>query len=302
MPEYIGHPWRPSTPSPPASAPARRRPHRRLLLLGLFALALGTLATVLYVVRAAEERRRVVEAERARFAAYLDEREAPFRALPTLDARAEALLRRTRNADHVARARTLGVPPVARRADALAQARARGLVELRDGPYYAVARLTYSVPFVTLDAAAALDSIGVRFQAHLARHGLPPYRFVVTSVLRTQEDQARLRGVNVNAARGTSSHEFGTTFDLHYRRFVYGGDARAEVAEALGPLPYAFLYDEFARELEAHYADLGRRYLSRIGAALGRALIELENEGVLLALRERQQPVYHVTVARRLAR
>ena len=70
-----------------------------------------------------------------------------------------------------------------------------GLVRIDQGsPYYWVADLTHSVPFVTPDAAAVLDSIGVRFQRKLAGYGLPPYAFTISSVLRTQEDQAALRG------------------------------------------------------------------------------------------------------------
>lgn len=54
--------------------------------------------------------------------------------------------------------------------------------------------------------------------------------------------------------------------------------------------------------MEATWAErVTEAYDERFEAVLGRALIELEDEGVLLALREVRQPCFHVTVARRLA-
>jgi ribosomal protein S25 len=54
------------------------------------------------------------------------------------------------------------------------------------------------------------------------------------------------------------------------------------------------------REQTAALDRLAADYPSRLTAALGRALNELEDEGVLVVVRERRQPVYHVTLARRL--
>ncbi len=309
MPDLIGHPYTPSSQHDPAR-PARRvtgpsqpkdtrsfyRKKRVLLPVGLLLVLLGALAATSYAVKKAEARRLIVEAERARFATFLEAREARYLEVPLLSDPKRRMLRRSRNAKHVETASRLGVPSVAARADVLGCAREAGLVRLGDSPYYWVGRLTYSVPYVTPSAAAVLDSIGVRFQAKLARFGLPPYQFYVSSVLRTQEDQAALRRVNVNAARSTSSHEFGTTFDIQFRRYRYAGDPASELWQPAFP----FLRDEFAGELAAFYRRTTETYPSRMLALLGETLIELEDEGLLITVMERRQPVFHTTVAQRL--
>lgn len=311
MPDLIGHPYKPST-QRPSGSPARRLPpssppptsrrplyrkKRFLIPLGLVLVLLGALAATSYAVKKAEERRQIVEAERARFAAFVEEREARYLKVPLLSDRQRALLRRSRNAKHVETAQRLGVASVAERDDVIERAGESGLVRLGESPYYWVGNLTYSVPYVTPSAAAVLDSIGVRFQAKLASYGLPPYKFYISSVLRTQEDQAALRRVNVNASRTTSSHEFGTTFDIQFRRYRYASDPSAELWEPA----YPFLKDEFAAELDAFYRKTTESYPSRMLSLLGETLIELENEGLLLTVMERRQPVFHTTVARRLA-
>ncbi len=309
MSDLIGHPYTPSSQRPSAPGARRARPDppprarrplyrkkRFLLPLGLALILLGALAATNHAVKQAEERRLIVEGERARFEAFLEETEARYLKVPLLSDRQRALLRRSRNARHVETARRLGVPSVEARADVLTRAQEAGLVPIGESPYYWVGKLTYSVPYVTPSAAAVLDSIGVRFQAKLAAYGLPPYQYYVSSVLRTQEDQAALRRVNVNAARTTSSHEFGTTFDLQFRRYRYAGDPRSELWEPAFP----FLRDEFARALGAFYRQTTQTYPSRMLSLLGETLIELEDEGLLITVMERRQPVFHTTVARSL--
>ena len=311
MPDLIGHPYKPSAARPPAPQPRpepepkRRRPlyrkKRFLIPVGLLLVAAGALAVGSYLVkeavRKAEEQRQIVQAERVRFAAHLEEREARYLKVPLLTNQQRGQLRRSRNAAHVETGRRLGVASVAKREDVLNEATSAGLVEIDGSPYYWVGNLTHSVPYVTPDAAAVLDSIGVRFQAKLAEYGLPPYKYYISSVLRTQEDQASLRRINVNASRTTSSHEFGTTFDIQFRRYRYGGDPATELWEPA----YPFLATEFTEELEAFYDSTTELYPSRLLSLLAETLIELEDEGLLITVMERRQPVFHTTVAKRLA-
>lgn len=309
-----GNPWKPAGSRQPVPPPERRQPGGQArppgvlrnppgwgILLGVSIILLGGIAAAVFAWRQLEVRRAAVEAERSRLATYLVEREAAFEQMPTLTANQQQQLRRSLNSVHLERAQALGIERIPRRDQVEDRVPDLNLVRIDETDAYWVSRLTHSFPYVTPDAAAALEAIGARFHARLAARGLPPLQFNVTSVLRTQEDQARLRGVNVNAARGPSSHEYGTTFDVHYQRFRYGGDARGELEDALGPLAYGFLYDEFARELSRFYEQMATRYATRIGASLGRALIELEDEGQMITIRERLQPVYHVTVNRPLA-
>ena len=310
VPDLIGHPYKPSStpptaPPPLADDPPPRRPlyrkKRFLVPLGLVLVGIGAFAVASFLikeaVRKAEERRQIVSAEEARFAGHLEELEARYLKVPLLTNAQRGQLRRSRNAAHVEAAQRLGVASVAARDDVLDQAKSAGLVQLVESPYYWVGKLTHSVPYVTPDAAAVLDSIGVRFQAKLDDYGLPPYKFYISSVLRTQEDQAALRRVNVNASRTTSSHEFGTTFDIQFRRYRYAGDPAAELWEPA----YPALKTRFASELGAFYEETTELYPSRFLSLLAETLIELENDGLLITVMERRQPVFHTTVAKRLA-
>ena len=247
------------------------------------------------------EERAAVDAVHAEFRRTLDAREAAFEAVDSLTARETGLLRRSLNRSHVSTARHLGVAPVPTDS---ALAFADGLAPLaEESPYYAT---KWGRNPLTPDAVAALDAIGERFHERLADAGLPPLRYVVSSTFRTAEHQDRLRGVNANAARGRSSHEFGTTFDIAYRRYRAGDESRGyaerpALPDVLPTLTQLWLASELDRAEAAWLDRMTERHAGRLEAELGRALIDLEDDGVLLALREVRQPCFHVTVARRLA-
>ena len=114
-------------------------------------------------------------------------------------------------------AQRLGIPAVA---DREAASRQRNhLVYVGECPYYFIDKLNYSTPYLVPRAARLLEEICHGFADSLMSRGMPLYRPVVTSVLRTQADVARLRRVNGNATE-QSCHQYGTTFDICYNRFV----------------------------------------------------------------------------------
>jgi hypothetical protein len=95
------------------------------------------------------------------------------------------------------------------------------LIALPDSSEWWVLReLDRSLPYVTPHTREILEELGRRFHARLHEHGLPLFRFDITSVLRTEEQQEALRRRNRNASCITSSHEFGTTFDIAYLNFA----------------------------------------------------------------------------------
>ena len=157
--------------------------------------------------------------------------------------------------------------------------------------------MTYGVPFLTADAAALLDSIGVRFHERLAEAGLPPFQFVVSSGFRTAADQKALTGRNVNAARGGSSHEYATTFDVTYRRFRLSPIA----TDALPAFNIEAMRPVYEQRLNETYSAYTSAYPARLKALLGRAMLDVQKAGYGYVIHERRQPVYHVTVAKRLA-
>ena len=113
-------------------------------------------------------------------------------------------------------ARKWGVSPVKNRADA--EARKRELVYIDASPYYHVDPLYSSIPYLVPHAAILLQDIGQAFFDSLYVKGVPFHKLIVTSVLRSQEDVAKLRRRNGNATEN-SCHLYGTTFDICYNRY-----------------------------------------------------------------------------------
>ncbi len=219
-----------------------------------------------------------------------------LRPLPVMTPAEEAALRRFANAAHVARARALGVR-VASEAVMDSLLAAGRLIQLEDSTRHWIVRPGTSPAHVVPRLRTLLEVLGGRFQERLAEMALPPYRIEITSALRTSERQARLRRTNANAAVGVSSHEFGTTVDLSYAAFAPPADPPNGIPSSLPP--------EFAPHLE-RIVDLALESVSarksrELGAIFSEVLREAQAEGLALVIYERQQTVYHLTVARALA-
>jgi hypothetical protein len=63
-----------------------------------------------------------------------------------------------------------------------------------------------------------LQQIGRNFYDSLTIKGIPLHKIIVTSVMRSKADVAKLRGHNGNATQN-SCHLYGTTFDVCYNRY-----------------------------------------------------------------------------------
>ena len=129
-------------------------------------------------------------------------------------------------------AQAIGVPPVQDRE--AAESLKDRLVKIEDTDTYTVDSLTHSIPYLIPSARELLEVIGQNFRDSLAAKGLNPYKLVVTSVLRTEQDVSRLRRGNVNASEN-STHRYGTTFDLSYWRYVKIPDLRGRPYEDVPP-------------------------------------------------------------------
>lgn len=115
------------------------------------------------------------------------------------------------------------------------------------------------------DAVDFLDNLGLRFHKRLNELGVRNYKFSVTSVLRTTNDQKGLRKSNVNATPNNSSHYYGLTFDLAQTQFFESGKKEAV-------------------------------YSYRLRNLLLRELIELQEQGKCYVLLENQTKCIHITV------
>jgi hypothetical protein len=223
----------------------------------------------------------------ARAAALADSVELRLLPAPLLTPAEENALRTASNEAQLARARQLGVRVTddATLQRLIAEGR---LVALEDRTsLWTTRELRSSLPYVTPDARALLVRIGERFQARLSAMGLPAYRVEVTSALRTPEGQAALRETNPNAAAGVSTHEFGTTLDIAYSGYGApgAGGMSADPAELITALALERVAARYSRELQK---------------VLGDVLRELQSQGDVMVTLERQQPVYHLTVAKAL--
>ena len=224
---------------------------------------------------------------------------ARFERLPPPTSDEEYALRRPRTppySRHLETAEEVGVEPVTGE-DAIAAHLAAGeLVPLVDTDTYVVQVLEHSAPFVTPALKTFLDDLGRRFQDKLAERGLPRYRFMITSALRTAGLQSDLRESNRNATSGSSTHEFGVSVDIVNFRYVY----RPSPSDSLALQPSAV-----ARRLDAiqdeTYRAYGGFYWDHLFGLMTRLLAERQRRGDVLVLLEAEQPVFHLTVTRRLA-
>ena len=121
------------------------------------------------------------------------------------------------NEEHLSAATTVGVN--AQNVDSIEGSEIIGrLVAIESNEAYIVDKLTHSVPYLVPEAADLLEEIGRSFQDSLVMHHLPPYKVIVTSVLRTGKHIKKLSSRNVNASKN-SAHCYATTFDITYKRF-----------------------------------------------------------------------------------
>lgn len=222
-----------------------------------------------------------------------------LRPVPLMRPADEEALRQYSNAANIRVARQLGVRP-ANDAELQAAIDEGRLVALEDSTEYWVLRRGVT-PYVTPDTYALLERLGESFQDRIEEMGLPRLRMEISSVLRTAQGQAALRRTNPNAAAGTSAHEFGTTVDIVYEAYR----APAELPEGL--IPEEGREDRSAAE-EAALELVARTFIDGIAAQksrelqaiLGQVMREAQSQGIVLVTLERQQPVFHITVAERL--
>ncbi len=138
------------------------------------------------------------------------------------------------------------------------------LVEIKDCRLYHLKTLKHSHPYLIPEAVSMVDEIATRFQTKLKEKKLGNYCFFLTSILRTQESQEMLSHRNGNAT-DTTAHFFATTVDISYKHFLNLDN------------------DSIVPKWE-------------IIQELTKTLLEMRKECKLLAVRERKQSCFHITV------
>lgn len=146
------------------------------------------------------------------------------------------------NDAHVDMARKVGLSSVPGTREELAGM--KGLVRINDCEHYVVDDLTYSMPYLTKGAAEELGAIAKAFCDSLKSKKLLDYKLVVSSLLRTEEDVARLRRSGNPNASDNSAHCYGTTFDITYTRYY----REEETNEFMQPYELTKVLGEVLRE------------------------------------------------------
>lgn len=150
------------------------------------------------------------------------------------------------NDTHLASAKKIGVSPVADRE--AAKQLVGSLQEVSTCEFYHLDSLTHSIPYLVPQAYTLLNNLGRNFLDSLSCKGLNPYRIIVTSVLRTDDDVKRLRKGNVNAS-SNSVHRYGTTFDVSYKRFDRVEDPEGHPLQEVGADTLKLVLAEVLRDL-----------------------------------------------------
>ena len=138
------------------------------------------------------------------------------------------------------------------------------LVKVTENGFYQMKSLTHSQPYLIPEAVDMLNDIGARFQKRLEEKKYNKYRFRITSLLRTEETQNKLCSRNSNAT-SHSAHLYGTTVDISYKNF----------------------YNIAGDSIESSYEAV---------QTLTNVLVEMRQECKFLAVRERKQSCFHLTV------
>lgn len=167
-------------------------------------------------------------------------------------------------------AQSRGIRPLANRKQIKGLVSKHKLVNVSSSPFYAVEHLTYSMPYLVPRAQHLLNTIGINFVDSLHSKGMDLYIPVVTSVLRTNRDVAKLQRGNRNAT-SNSCHCYGTTIDISYTRFY--------------PLTGKYT----ANTEQARWDD-------RLKQVLAEVLRDLRDEGKCYVKYEFRQKCFHLTV------
>lgn len=138
------------------------------------------------------------------------------------------------------------------------------LLEVIENNFYQFKSLTHSQPYLIPEAIDMLNEIGYRFQKKMEAKKKNYYKYQITSLLRTEEEQTKLHHRNGNAA-SHSTHMYGTTVDISYKDF----------------------FNIKINKKESSFDAV---------QAMTKVLIEMRQECRLLCVRERHQSCFHITV------
>lgn len=166
---------------------------------------------------------------------------------------------------HMDAAQSNGVGPLVSRDDTLKFK--KKILRLPDElDLYRTYDLTHSIPFLVPSATQLFVDIAQNFRDSLYSKDIPLHRLYLTSVLRTDDDVAKLTKRNSNASEN-SVHRYGTTFDISWKRF---DPLVTDTANQISP--------------------------DRLKLVLAQVIYDLKNQDRCYVMHERRQACFHITV------
>lgn len=166
---------------------------------------------------------------------------------------------------HMMAAESNGVSPLLSRDDTIKLK--KKLIRLPDElDLYKTYDLTHSMPFLVPSAAKLFVDIAQNFRDSLYRKELPLYKIYLTSVLRSDDDVSKLTKRNINAS-DNSTHRYGTTFDISWKRFE---QVVPDTTDQIMP--------------------------ERLKLVLAQVIFDLRSQERCFVKHERQQACFHITV------
>ena len=162
---------------------------------------------------------------------------------------------------------------------------AKKLVSIDGGRYYYFYGVPVSNRYLTPSASSLLNIVGERFIGKLRTKGFSgSARFAVSSALRWSDYQTELMKNNPNAISG-STHRYGVSFDIFFDDYSIFPD-------------FVFVENAaHARSIQSSISFLAGDSLRRqLKSVMAECLSELQDEGALYFIFEKNQRCFHVTV------
>jgi len=209
----------------------------------------------------------------------------------------EETLRKYLLKDHLAQADQTGIQPFTDERD-IEPASVSGKIvsiDTQGEKLYYFYNVLKKYRFLAPHAAAGLDLVAERFNQNIKKRLAErkkdltlfvPVKIAISSALRPISYQDALREKNKNAS-GESSHSYAISFDIFYDDFFLSlpESSSQELAE------------EILKKIRTRYGfSQGDALKSQLRSILSETLIEMQNEGILYAILERNQKCYHVTI------
>jgi len=141
--------------------------------------------------------------------------------------------------------------------------------------------------YVTPLTKKGLETLTRRFQANLQKRkkGVRPVKLAISSVIRPVDYQKKL----FNRAF-VSTHSYGTTFDIFFEDFMVDLPEKTKLGKRDPEIE-----KKIRRRLMLLMGDALRR---QFHAVLMETLMQLQDEGLLYAILEKNNRCYHVTILR----